>query len=286
MYRFKQYYRLTKPGIIYGNALTAAGGFLLAARGQIWLWQLVSMLIGLSLIVACGCVLNNYIDRGIDAGMARTRKRALVLGQISGRAALVFAVILGLLGAAILLVFSNLLTLSVAVIGLIFYVIIYGVAKRRSVHGTVVGSISGAIPPVVGYVAVTGHLDLAAGLLFSIVTLWQMPHFYAIAIYRLDDYAAVSVPVLPAVRGVHATKIQILMYVAAFSVVASMLTLAGYTGLTYLIVMLGLSLIWLYFAISGFKATNDAVWARMMFRYSLVVILGFCIMLALDAVLP
>ena len=286
MKQLKRYYRLTKPGIIYGNAFTALGGFFLASRGQVQPYQLFGMLTGLSLIVASGCVFNNYIDRGIDARMARTRKRALVSGQISGRAALVYATVLGLCGAAVLLALTNLLALVMALTGFVFYVIVYGVAKRRSVYGTVIGSISGAIPPVVGYVAVAGRLDLAAALLFIVVVLWQMPHFYAIAIYRLSDYEAAHIPVLPAVQGMRTTKIQILAYVSAFPVAAASLSIAGITGLAYLIVMTAAGFLWIYYAVKGFSTTSDAVWARKMFRFSLIVILAFCIMLALDAVLP
>jgi len=158
----KTYYYLTKPGIIRGNAVTAAAGFLLAAGLHPDLGLFLATLVGLSLIVASACVLNNCLDRRIDAAMARTQRRALVRGLVSTRAAIIYATILGLTGAALLAAFTNLLTLGLALFGLFAYVVLYGIAKRRTVHGTVVGSISGAVPPVVGYTAVTGSLDHGA----------------------------------------------------------------------------------------------------------------------------
>src|SRR6185312_1596924 len=139
-------------------------------------------------------------------------------------------------------------------IGFIDYVVLYGWSKRHSVHGTVVGSISGSMPVVAGYCAVTGRLDMGAFILFLILTLWQMPHFYAIAMYRAKDYAAAKIPVLPVVRGMHAAKVQIVAYVVAFTVAVASLSVFGYAGLTFRIVMLAVSAYWLYLGVCGFKA--------------------------------
>ena len=116
------------------------------------------------------------------------------------------------------------------------YAAIYTIWKHKTLYGTAIGSIAGAIPPVIGYSAVTNQLDLAALLLFLIVVFWQMPHFFAIAMYRFDDYAAASIPVFPVVRGMHAAKIRILSYIVAFTLSSSMLTLSGYVGYAYLTV--------------------------------------------------
>ncbi|MDB5178615.1 MAG: Protoheme farnesyltransferase [Patescibacteria group bacterium] len=282
----QRYYRLTKPGIIYGNAITAAAGFLLASRGHISAGLLVGMLAGISLVMAGACVFNNYIDRGLDRKMARTKDRSLAKGSIPGRNALIYASVLGLLGFGLLALWTNMLTVGVALVGFVVYVVLYGLAKRRSVHGTLVGSISGAVPPVVGYCAVTGQFDGGALLLFVILTLWQMPHFYAIAMYRLKDYTAAGLPVLPVKYGPRAAKIQILVYIVAFMAAVAALTVAGYTGYTYLAVMLVLSAMWLQRAIKGFRAKDDAVWARGLFRFSLIVLLGFSAMISIDILLP
>ena len=166
---FKTYYQLIKPGIIRGNAIPATAGFFLASRGNVSYLLLLETLAGISLVIASGCVFNNYLDRHIDKKMARTKNRAIVQGLVSKQQALTYASVLGLLGLIILAVHTNWLTVAIGVAGLFFYVIVYGIAKRRSVHSTLIGSISGALPPVAGYTAVTGRLDAVAITLFFIL---------------------------------------------------------------------------------------------------------------------
>lgn len=282
----KAYYSLVKPGIMRGNAITATAGFFLAAKGNIDWGLYLGMLAGLSLIIASACVFNNYIDRDIDAKMARTKKRALVSGAVSARSAVIFASALGFAGAAILAIFTNFLTLAVALLGFFFYVAVYGYFKRRSSWGTVVGSVSGAVPPVVGYVAVSGRIDAGAIIFFLILVLWQMPHFFAIAIYRLKDYKAAGIPVLPVKKGILNTKINMLLYMMAFASAALSLTVFNYTGLTYLLVALVLSFFWLRLCIRGFRAADDVVWAKQMFKFSLVVITVLSATILIDSWLP
>lgn len=280
----KTYYRLTKPGIIYGNLLTAIGGFLLAARGNIDFGLLLVAAAGTSLIIASACVFNNYIDRDIDAHMARTRKRALVSGEISGSEALIFGSILGVLGAALLYLFTNLTTLVLGTIGFVTYVLIYTYTKRKTIYGTLIGSIPGATPITAGYTAVTGHFDMGAALLFLILVLWQMPHFYAISIFRRDDYKAAGIPVMSVVRGVAATKRQILLYIFALVFAVYALWAYGYVGFIHLFVVTAYTLFWLYRGVRGMKENmDDTSWARKMFGLSLLFLLIFSIMLALDA---
>ena len=284
--RVKAYYRLTKPGIIYGNLLAAGAGFLLASKGHIDFWLGVALLVGTSLGIGSGCVFNNYIDRGIDKKMKRTQKRALVSGVISGRNALIYATVLGVVGFYILAAYTNWLVVLVGAIGFIDYVILYGLAKRAAPVGTIVGSISGATPPVAGYVAVTGHFDTGALLLFVIMVIWQMPHFYSIAIFRMKDYQAAGLPVLPAKKGVRTAKFSITGYIIAYIIASLGLTLAGYTGITYGLVMLVLGGLWLDKALAGFSAKDDVAWARKLFGFSLIVLLAFCVMISANMVLP
>ncbi|MDB5181323.1 MAG: protoheme farnesyltransferase, partial [Candidatus Saccharibacteria bacterium] len=197
----KAYYRLTKPGIIYGNLLTAIGGFLFGAQGDINPYLLVAMSVGTSMIIASACVFNNYIDRDIDAYMARTKKRALVSKQISPTKALIFGGALGLIGVIVLYCFTNIPTLALGIIGFVSYVFLYTFSKRRTVYSTLIGSISGSTPIAAGYTAATGQFDSAALILFLIMAIWQLPHFYAIGIFRRDDYAAAGVPILSVVKG-------------------------------------------------------------------------------------
>lgn len=283
---FRSYYYLTKPGIVYGNMLPAAAGFFLASRSGLNLLLLITMLLGLALVIASACAYNNVLDRRIDAAMARTRRRALVSGAVSVRSALIYATVLGTVGFALLALGTNAPTVGVAAAGIIDYVLLYGWAKRHTPLSTLVGSVSGAVPPVVGYVAVTGRLDTAAWLLFFILVTWQMPHFYAIAIFRRDDYAAARLPVLPVVREARTVKIQMLLYIIAFTLAVSGLTVSGYTGFTYLVIALILALTWLAFAVRGFRAGNNATWARQLFFVSLIILTVECIAISVGPILP
>jgi protoheme IX farnesyltransferase len=282
----RAYYRLTKPGIIYGNAITAIGGYFLAAGKCFNPFIFFGVLFGLSFVIGSACVFNNYIDRNIDSKMARTKNRALAKKTIPYRHALVFGAFLGTLGFLILFLFTNPLTLLVAFIGFFAYVVVYSVWKRRSEWGTVVGSISGAVPPVVGYCAVTHHLDGAAILIFLILCVWQMPHFYAIAIFRKNDYASASIPVLPIRQGIKQTKIQISLYILAFIIANALLTGFHYTGITYLIVMTIAGAYWFLRALQGFKTKENEKWARKLFFISLIEILVFSFMWSVTAFLP
>lgn len=269
----KEYYELTKPGIIFGNAITATAGFFLASRGHVNNFLFLAMLIGLSLVIACGAVLNNYIDRKIDIKMERTKNRALVRGIISTRNAITYGIILGFLGFFILGLYTNFLTTLITFVGVFFYLVVYSIGKRYSVHGALLGSVAGAVPPVVGYTAVTNSLDGGAFLLFLILVIWQMPHFYATAIYRKDDYGSAGIPVLPIKRGIHHTKIQMLVYVIAFAIATYMLAAFGYAGWLYAIVVSLVNFGWIALTLKGFWELNDKKWARKMFFYSLIVLM-------------
>lgn len=284
--KVKTYYLLTKPGIIYGNLLTATGGFLLASKKDINFGLLLLTLLGIALVIGSACVVNNYLDRGLDKKMARTKKRALVSGDISPASALIYAIVLAIIGFFVLAKFTNLLTVCIGVIGFVDYVVLYAIGKRRSTLGTIIGSVSGAMPIVAGYTAVTNRFNDGALILFLILAFWQMPHFYAISLRRLKDYKAAGLPVLPAKKGARTTKIQILLYIAAFIAAIGALRIYGYAGWTFLIVMEVLGLKWLYMGVKGFQTDDDEKWGRKMFLFSLVVILTFSVMLAINVWLP
>lgn len=269
---------IAKPGIIFGNVVTASGGYFLGSRGHIQLIGLLITLIGMGLIIACGCILNNYIDRDIDKLMERTKNRLSAQGLISGQRLIIYAILTGLLGIIVLWLGTNLLTLFIALIGLFGYVIIYSIwLKRTSTLGTEMGAIAGAVPPVVGYCAATNCFDLGAILVFAILFFWQMPHFYAISIYRLNDYKAASLPILPLKKSMLYTKIRMLIYTIAFVIACILPTLFGYEGYVYFVIALFLGLIWLYLAIQGFKTKDDVKWARKMFLFSIINITLLCI---------
>lgn len=278
------YYLLTKPGILLGNLLTVAAGFLLASKGVIHIGLFLATLLGLGLIMASGCVFNNYLDRQLDKKMERTKNRPLVTGLISGRNAILFAIILGILGNLILMIYTNLLTVFVASVGFFVYVLLYSLWKGRTVYGTAIGSVAGAVPPVVGYCAVSNHFDLGALILFSMMVLWQMPHFFAIALFRLDDYAAAGIPVLPVKEGALRTKIHMVFYIVGFILAGMMLYYFNYTGQKYLAVVIAFGLAWLGLCMRGFNSDNDKLWGYQMFRLSLVLIISVCLVIPFDIV--
>jgi heme o synthase len=280
---FRPYIQLVKPGIVFGNLVSAAGGFLLASRGHIDAGLFLAAASGLSLVVAGACVFNNVIDADIDAKMARTKARAMVRGDVGTIAALSYGTALTAGGLTLLAFAVNPLTAVLAAAGFAVYAGLYSLwLKRRSSHGTLVGSLSGAVPPIVGYCAVTGRLDAGAGLLFLMFALWQMPHSYAIAIFRFNDYAAAGIPVQPVKLGVAAAKRHIVYYILAFILAAVMLTFVGYTGYAYLAVAGISGAYWLSMAVSGYKAVDDRVWAKRVFVCSIYTIMALCVMMAVD----
>ena len=283
----KNYVLVAKPGIIFGNLISAAAGFFLASKGRIDGLALAATLVGISLVVASGCILNNCIDREIDRKMIRTRNRALAKGLISLQIAVSYAAILAIAGLALLWAAANLLSVVIVLAGLVIYVGVYSLyMKRNSVYGALIGSLAGATPPVAGYCAVTGRFDMGALILFSIFSLWQMPHCYAIAVFRSDDYAAAAIPILPVKQGATAAKRHIVGYILAFMAATLMLTLGGYTGQSTLAVATVLGLSWVYEAWWGYKPSDERLWARKLYIFSIVTIFVLSVMLSIDFTVP
>jgi protoheme IX farnesyltransferase len=273
------FFSILKPGIIFGNLVTLSGGFFLASTGRFeWLLFFLT-LISMSLIVGSGCVFNNVIDKDIDHLMKRTCGRVLVKGLVSTKTALWYGFFVGLFGFLILFFSTNLLTVFIAALGWFVYVVVYSLFfKRTSIWGTALGAISGAVPPVAGYCAVSGKFDLAAFVLFLILFFWQMPHFYAIAIYRLKDFKAANIPVLPAIKTMFHTKIEMLLYVVLYVISTLLLTYFGYAGKVYFVIAALLGLIWLFLVLRGFFIPNtsetevvrkNSIWARRVFLFSI-----------------
>ncbi|MFH6598282.1 heme o synthase [Ectopseudomonas khazarica] len=279
----KQYLNLAKPGIVFGNLISVTGGFFLASRGDADLTLFLATALGVALVIASGCVFNNYIDRDIDRKMERTRNRVLAQGLVSPAHAIAYACVLGVAGVAVLYAASNTLAVMLVLMGFVVYVGLYSLwLKRGSVYGTLVGSLSGAAPPVVGYCAVSNEFDAGAAILLLIFSLWQMPHSYAIAIFRFNDYQAANIPVLPVIKGISAAKRQIVLYIAAFVVATLMLTLSGYAGYSYFVVAALSGAYWLWMGVSGYKAVDDTVWARKLFTFSIVTITMLSVMMSVD----
>ena len=173
------------------------------------------------------------------------------------------------------------------VMGFVVYVGVYSLyMKHHSVYGTLIGSLSGAAPPVIGYCAVTGEFDSGAAILLAIFSLWQMPHSYAIAIFRFKDYQAANIPVLPVVKGISVAKNHITLYIIAFAVATLMLSLGGYAGYKYLVVAAAVSVWWLGMALRGYKVADDRIWARKLFGFSIIAITALSVMMSVDFMVP
>ena len=274
--QIKEYYRLTKPGIIYGNALSIIAGFLLACTNHFSLTLLLGTVFSICLIMASGCVFNNVLDRKIDARMERTKTRALVSGKISLKNALLYGSALAILGFYLLLHITNNVTVLLGLIALVDYVLVYGLAKRTTIRSTEIGSIAGALPPVAGFTAVTGSISTPAILLFLGLTTWQMAHFYAIALFRQQDYMSAGLPVISVKRGVRATQKLIKMYIILFFIIVMLFSLLNYTGIFFSLA-LATACVWWYLKAYKKTAIRDSEkWARSVFKASLIVLLVFC----------
>ncbi len=281
--KISQYYSLAKPGLVYGNLVSAISGFLIASKGQINFQLMFTMLLGISLIMASGCVLNCYLDRDIDALMKRTQKRAMVTKSVSECGALIYAFILSLIGFSFLAIFTNLLVLLIALTGFFVYVVAYTIfLKRKSIHSTLIGSIAGASPILVGYTSITGQFDTLAVILFIILAIWQMPHSYALYIGYLEDYTKANISTLPVKRGIFRTKLNILLYVISFFIATYLLFLYKYVGVFYLYTMTAISIFWIIIAIRGFYTTNTKLWAKKIFFYSIFVMIAFSLLISFD----
>jgi len=283
----KNYLLVTKPGIILGNLISIAGGFFLASKGRFDIAVLLSTIIGISLVVASGCVFNNCVDRNIDRKMTRTHNRVLAKGLMSPKGAVYYGSLLGMAGTALLWMATNMLSVAIVLAGFTIYVGVYSLyLKRNSVFSTLIGSLAGAAPPLAGYCAVRNRFDLGAGILLLIFSLWQMPHCYAIAIFRFKDYTAAAIPVLPIKKGMPTAKKHIVGYILAFMAATLMLTFGGYTGYAYLAVAAAMGLSWLVIAWSGYKTSNERVWAKRLFVFSILAIFTVSFMMSIDFTVP
>ena len=215
--------------------------------------------------------------------MARTRHRVLAQGLISPKIAVFYASLLGTAGIILLRVSTNMLSAGIVLIGFVIYVLVYSLyLKRNSVYSILIGSLAGAAPPLAGYCAVSNQFDTGAIILLLIFSLWQIPHSYAIAVFRFDDYTAAEIPVLPVKLGMPAAKKHILGYILAFIGATLMLTFSGYTGYIYLVVVVTMGLFWLYMAWSGYKTSDDRVWAKKLFVFSILSVTVLSLMMAID----
>lgn len=280
---WRDFVQVAKPGIIFSNLITTFGGFWIASRWDIDWLLMVYTLIGTMLVMASGCVLNNYLDRDMDVKMKRTQNRVLPTGVMTPNMVLIYGIFLGVAGLCMLGLLVNTLAALLGLLGLFVYVWVYTAwLKRTSVWSTAVGAVSGAVPPVIGYAAVTGQLDMGALILFMILFLWQPPHFWALGIRRLEDYREAGYPLLPVVKGTRRTKISMMRYVVPLVPVSLLLYTYQYVGLFYLISSVVLGVAWVVLCARGFGAKDEMKWSRGVFLYSINYLTLLFIIMVID----
>jgi protoheme IX farnesyltransferase len=277
---------LAKPRITFMVLVTTAGGLWLAARAQdlpsSWL-TIVCTLAGTSLIVAGANALNMYLERDVDRHMDRTKNRPLPAGRMSPRVALWFGVITSSVSVPILAIGVNSLTALLAVLANVSYVLAYTPMKQRSHHALLVGAVPGAIPPLLGWTAVTGRITPAGLVLFGILFFWQVPHFLAIALFRKGDYARAGLVVTPNVIGDHATRHVIVRYTLALVAVSLLLLPLGVAHRGYGVAAALLGALFLGGGLAGLRrGAGTRAWARGLFGISIVYLVLLFAALGLD----
>ena len=275
----KSYYQLCKPNVVYMMLICAFVGMLLAEQSVGSYSYLFVSLVGIAFCAASAAAINQVIDRKSDASMTRTDQRPLPKGELSATHASLFAVLIGITGATILYVYVNTLTTLLTIASLIGYAFIYTVyLKRATPQNIVIGGLAGAAPPLLGWSAVTNTIDPYALLLVLIIFVWTPPHFWALAIYRKEEYAKESIPMLPVTHGVMFTKLQIVLYTIILFIVSLLPYVVLMSGIIYLISALALSSVFLYYSINLYFSDSDED-AMSTFQFSIYYI--FLIFLAL-----
>jgi heme o synthase len=279
---------LTKPAIMSLLLVTALGGMFLAARGIPPFGILAATLIGGAAASGGAASLNHYFDRDLDERMRRTRHRPLPAHRVSTRVAIAWGVALNAVAFLVLALFTNLLAATLAIVGTVFYILVYTIwLKRTTAQNIVIGGAAGAIPPLVGWAAITGTLDLAAWLLFAIIFFWTPAHFWALALLIRDDYERAGVPMLPVVRGDEATAWNILAYAGSLLPLSVLLFVIGGLGVLYLgaAVVLGALFIAYAFRLFRSSAARRRAQARAVYLYSLVYLALLFVAIMVDSTL-
>ncbi|MFQ5442265.1 MAG: heme o synthase [Thermodesulfobacteriota bacterium] len=275
------YFVLMKPGIVALVVVSALTGMYLGSRLQADLTVVFWAMVGIGLSTAASAVLNNYFDRDIDRLMERTASRALAAGTIAPGRALTFAVVLLGFALSLLLVRVNILTAVLTAGAVFIYVVLYGlILKRRSPMANQIGGLAGALPPVLGYAAVTGSINIEAVTLFLLVAIWQQPHALSLALKYRDQYRAAGVPVVPVAKGVRATKVRIFLYTLLLMPVSVLPWLYGMAGTLYLTSVLAAGA--LYIVLSARFLKSEEKFNMTLFFYSIIYLTALLLAMVVD----
>ena len=280
--KFHQYLALCKPRVVVLIVFTAVVGMFLAVPGWPPLIASLAGTLGIGLAASSAAAINHLLDRRIDAKMKRTKHRPLASGQLTERNVLIFALLLGLLAMVILVTGANTLTAILTFMSLIGYAIVYTAwLKRATPQNIVIGGAAGAAPPILGWTAVTGSLDPQALLLFLIIFVWTPPHFWALAIYRKEEYALVDIPMLPVTHGAAYTRLQILLYTILLVIVTTLPYLTGMSGLVYLAGVTVLNAGFMWYALRMMRS-KDILLPMHTFAFSITYLMVLFIFLLAD----
>jgi len=279
---WRAYYDITKPKVVALLVLTALVGMSLSVPGGLPWQLLLPAMLGIALLSSAAAAINHIVDEKIDTVMGRTHNRPLPEGRISATNAIVFATSIALLGFIILYALVNPLTAFLTLAGLVGYSFVYTMyLKRATPQNITIGGLAGAIPPLLGWTAMTNEIAPNALLLVLIIFTWTPPHFWALAIHRKDDYAKVNIPMLPVTHGVSFTKTQILLYTVLLFVVCLLPYLVGMSNWLYLVGACSLNLIFFGYAWQlKFHAKEETAMAT--FKFSIIHLMLLFIILLLD----
>ena len=279
---WRDYLELCKPRVVLLMLLTVVVGMYLAAPGWINLSLVANTLIGVGLCASSAAAINHLVDRRIDAIMARTKKRPIARGKVSIPQALSFAVVMGGIGLLLLFYYVNPLTALLTFITLIGYAGVYtGYLKRATSQNIVIGGLAGAAPPLLGWTAVTNHLAPQALLLVLIIFTWTPPHFWALAIYRFEEYQHAQIPMLPVTHGIPYTKLNIYLYTILLLVVSILPFIIGMSGAFYLVGALLLGTRFLFWAHKLYTSERPVV-AMQTFKFSIIYLMLLFVFLLID----
>lgn len=279
---WRDYLELCKPKVIALMVFTAIVGMLMADPGNVSLSTFIYATLGIALVSSSAAAINHVADSRIDAAMDRTKLRPLPAGSLSKASVLAFAAIIGIAGMAILIIKINLLTAMLTFASLVGYAVIYTMyLKRATPQNIVIGGAAGATPPLLGWTAVTGQIDADGLLLLLIIFTWTPPHFWALALYRKEEYAKVDIPMLPVTHGDDFTRLQITLYTLLMCVITILPYLTGMSGLVYLVSVLLLNAGFLYYAIS-LQITKSRTKAINTFVYSIIYLMVLFAVLLFD----
>lgn len=279
---WRAYYELCKPRVVALMLMTTLVGMFLATPGFVPWRILIFGNLGIGLAASAGAVINHLADRHIDAVMHRTQQRPLPTGKVSPKLALGFACILASCGLTLLIIFVNVFTAILTLFSLVGYALIYTLfLKRATPQNIVIGGLAGAAPPLLGWTAVTGQLNHEALLLVLIIFVWTPPHFWALAIHRVEDYAKANIPMLPVTHGIEFTKLNILLYTCLLFAISLLPFVVGMSGWIYLAGAVLLGARFLYWAIK-LKYWEKPKTAMYTFRFSIVYLMLLFVALLLD----